>query len=292
MKTIAEKSGHDGNAPVLVAVHVTDIHLQRGWDVADRFRAALRHIRRCHPQVKLVLNTGDTAGGCPKPEQTLRRYQLWREVVAAELSGLTLRNILGNHERDWLPAAPDAPCGLAWILRHLDMPARYYSFTEGGWRFIALDGWSLDRDDLEQRVWLQRELDAVPAATPVAILCHQPIWSMCTQTIYPGDMLVGHRAMTELFVRYPNVRLTLGGHVHLHEICTYNGVTHVCGGAVCGNWWKKDHSFHETDPGYGLVEFYADGAVNYRYHSLRGITTDPVITPAGMPDDWSYLKED
>lgn len=275
-------------SPVLTAVHVTDIHLHPGWDVPQRFRAALRHIRQRHPQATLVLQTGDTVGGCPEQEQTLKRYRLWEEIVAMELAGLTVQNILGNHEMDWLPAE-DAPCGMRAMLRFLKMPNRYYSFEQAGWRFIGLDGWALDRDDQSQLDWLHGQL---AGNMPTAILCHQPIWSMATVTVYPGDMLKSYKAMVELFTRHPNVRLTLSGHVHLHDICVYNGVTHVAGGSVCGNWWKKQHSFHETDPGYGLVEFYADGTVNYRYHSLRGITTDPVITPTGMPDDWSYLKED
>ena len=82
------------------------------------------------------------------------------------------------------------------------------------------------------------------------------------------------------------------GHVHLYEVCIYNGITHVCGGSLCGNFWKKDERFHETDPGYGLVEFQADGRVNYTYHSLRGIVTDRELKSVPhLPDDWSYLHE-
>jgi len=161
--------------PVLRALHLTDIHLALAWDVPERFRAALREIRRRHPETTLMLNTGDMLGGHPEPAYNQRRRRAWQEIVGEELSGIRLRNIVGNHEFDWLPEDRDVPGGLNDLLAALDMPER----------------------------------------------------------------------------------------------------------------------FHETDPGYGLVEFYADGRVDYTFRSLRGIVTNEELESVPhLPQDWSYLEEE
>lgn len=279
--------------PVLTALHLTDIHLIPAYAIPERFRKALREIRLRHPEAAIILNTGDTLGGTGDVKRNRKRYGLWQEIVSAELGGVEVKSILGNHEFDWQPEDPAAPGGVNEVLCALEMPGRYYHFDRAGWRFAAIDGTGLDRGDAEQLSWLEELLSGTPADMPVAILCHQVIWSACAMTIYPGDVMKDHRSMMERLCRFSNVKVILVGHLHLHEICVYNGITHVCGGIVGGNFWKYDERFHETDPGYGLVKFFADGRMEYNYQSLRGIVTDMELKSVPhMPQDWSYLKED
>lgn len=69
--------------------------------------------------------------------------------------------------------------------------------------------------------------------------------------------------LQELFKQNPQVKLCLGGHLHLVERVDYAGVTCLCHGAVCGGWWNGDH--RDCDEGYGLVDLYADGSFNHQY---------------------------
>jgi Icc protein len=55
----------------------------------------------------------------------------------------------------------------------------------------------------------------------------------------------------ELFDRHPNVKPYLSGHLHSCDRVEYNGVTYLCNGAVCGNWWKGRH--HDCDEDYSVA---------------------------------------
>ena len=66
-----------------------------------------------------------------------------------------------------------------------------------------------------------------------------------------------------LFYKHPNVKLCLSGHIHLRDKVVYNNVTYICDGAVSGAWWEGNK--RETAPGYGLIDFYADGTFDEEY---------------------------
>jgi Icc protein len=70
-------------------------------------------------------------------------------------------------------------------------------------------------------------------------------------------------AIHNILREHANVKLCLSGHMHLCDRCEIDGVTYICGGAVCANWWKGvRQKVHE---GYGLVDLYDDGSFRYAY---------------------------
>ena len=70
-------------------------------------------------------------------------------------------------------------------------------------------------------------------------------------------------AMHFLLREHPNVKLCLSGHMHLCDRCEIDGITYICGGAVCANWWKGIRQ--KVQEGYGLVDLYDDGSFDYAY---------------------------
>lgn len=83
-------------------------------------------------------------------------------------------------------------------------------------------------------------------------------------TAAPGSRLhIDARRIKDLFVRHPNVRLCLSGHLHLVDRVEYLGVTYLCNGAVSGAWWKGNHQ--ECEPGYALIDLHNDGSFEHRY---------------------------
>lgn len=106
---------------LLTAIRVTDIHLYKSREVPERFRAALREIRRRHPRAGLVLNTGDTLGCCIDTAKTLRRYRPWNSMVDSELAGTPVRSALGDRKFDEMPQTPDAGRSLRDLLQALAM---------------------------------------------------------------------------------------------------------------------------------------------------------------------------
>ena len=60
-----------------------------------------------------------------------------------------------------------------------------------------------------------------------------------------------------------NVRLLLSGHIHLLDRIEYRGMTFICGGALCGNWWQG--AWQGCEPGYGIVDVWPDGRFQHQY---------------------------
>ena len=122
--------------------------------------------------------------------------------------------------------------------------------------------------------WLENELKSTPPGMPLCVLSHIPILSATLMVddigdnsnkweILGGDMHTDVNKIVSLFYKYPNVKLCLSGHIHLRDKVVYNNVTYICNGAVSGAWWEGNK--RETGPGYGLIDFYADGTFDEKY---------------------------
>jgi Icc protein len=81
--------------------------------------------------------------------------------------------------------------------------------------------------------------------------------------ISPNNMHLDAAKFKDLFVKHPNVKLCLSGHLHVRERIEYNGVTYISNGAVCASNWRGDRD--QTKPGYGIVDLYDDGTFDERY---------------------------
>jgi len=251
--------------PVLVVAQITDAHLRSEFDAPARFRAALRHLRKNYPEVSMVINTGDSVDGVKNHDDAVAKWGFWKAGIEGELRGIPVYSVLGNHDIEG--PANDPLCGKDGACRQFNMPSRYYSFDRDGWHFVMLDGNGFGGDK-EQMAWLEKELNT---KAPVAVVSHQPIFSVGAALHYPGDFIGNWKGLMALFVKYPNVKLSLSGHVHLFDKAWYNGVSYVCGGALSGYWWELKNShdgkgaYHETRPGYGIAKLYADGSSEYEY---------------------------
>jgi 3',5'-cyclic AMP phosphodiesterase CpdA len=184
----------------------------------------------------------------------------------------------------------------------LEIKRPYHSFDRGGWHFIGLDTVHALADaapdvftgrlDEGQWAWLQADLAALDPKTPVLLFSHIPIFSMVTVfnqqadkgphehvIIDRSDMLTDYHRLKELFKRHRNVRAAVAGHIHLVDRVDYLGVSYMCGGAVCGAWWKGSR-FNECEPGYSLLDLYDDGSVERRYVEYGWVPVVPPVSPA------------
>src|SRR4029450_3320583 len=119
------------------------------------------------------------------------------------------------------------------------------------------------------------DLKGVDKKTPVLIISHIPIISVAAEVTTKFDdkskefRVSGGRIhsdaarLRELFNQHANVKACLSGHLHMQERIDFAGVTYICNGAVCGNWWKGRHQ--HTDEGYALVDLYSDGTFENQY---------------------------
>ena len=274
---------------VLRVAHLTDIHVLPNMDgfqrPADGMAEAIRHAQNQKDKPELILFGGDMVMDSLKTEKEKveAQWAVWDKVYSAEVKTPS-KLCLGNHDV-WGWALRDAALesdpryGKVLAMERLGMRDRYYSFDQAGWHFIVLD--SLQRDfgnkhgytarlDDAQFAWLGRDLAATPKDTPVCVLSHIPLISVCVffdtdleatgSWVIPGAWThIDARRIKDLFHEHPNVKVCLSGHVHLVDDITYLGVRYLCNGAVSGGWWKGD--YQEFGPAYALVDFYSDGTV-------------------------------
>jgi len=129
----------------------------------------------------------------------------------------------------------------------------YYSKDLGAWHLISLDSispnnegkWYTGKIDEAQMHWLKNELASISPFKPVLIVSHIPILAACiffdgnrfenNQWNVPGRwMHEDANDLKDLFLKHPNVKIAISGHIHLLDRVEYNGVTYCCNGAVSG----------------------------------------------------------
>lgn len=270
--------------------HLTDVHVQPERGASDGLAACLRHAQAHEDPPRLILTGGDAVMDVfgADADRAKAQADLWRRAWKAECS-LPVEHCLGNHDvwgwdkQSSRTSGAEPRWGKRWALDLLGMDRPYRSFDRSGWHFVVLDSVSpaegteagyVARLDDEQFAWLEADLRATPATTPVLVLSHIPIVSVAAQMFgeqeKSGDWVIPRswvhidaRRITHLFRRHPNVKLCLSGHIHTCDEVRFAGTTYVCGGAVCGNWWEGD--IEGTDEGYGLVDLYDDGTFDVQY---------------------------
>lgn len=258
-------------------------------DSAAGMTAAIRHAQGQAEKPDILLFGGDMVMDSLKrtKDEVRAQWAVWDKVFAAEVK-LPYKICLGNHDV-WGWALHDQPAlesdphfGKGFVLEHLALKSRYYSYDQAGWHFIVLD--SIERDhgnahgytarlDDAQFAWLQQDLAATPATVPVCVLSHVPLLSVCVffdesleatgSWVIPGAWThIDARRIKALFHQHGNVKACLSGHVHLVDDVAYLGVRYLCNGAVCGNWWRGD--YQEFSPAYALIDFFDDGTVGHQ----------------------------
>jgi Icc protein len=268
--------------PVLRIAHLTDVHLKNDLGAPAKYVKCLHHVQEQSPKVDLILNGGDVVFDMNKENLSTidDQWKLTHNILKAECS-LPVKYCLGNHDIWWNENSKNHTFyGKEYSMNQLQLSKPYYSFQQGGWKFIVLDSVHLDIDQTwyigklgdEQFDWLKKELEATDQKTPVLIMSHIPILTATLMieddivnkwTMLGGDMHTDTSKIIKLIYQHPNVKLCLSGHIHMRDKVEYNNVTYICDGAVSGAWWKGNR--RETAPGYGLIDLFADGTFEERY---------------------------
>jgi len=272
-------------------VHMTDMHIQPELAADQGVIACLKHIQAMGDKPELILTGGDTV--MDSFEQSRARagllWDLWKSVVKTE-SPAPMLSALGNHDhwgwnKNKSKTKGDEPgWGKAWACENFGREKPYTSVDRGGWRLIVLDSVRMDKDDPAgyeaflddaQYEWLEEELKGA-GGRPVLLLSHVPILSVTPmdglkpnakgdREIMGGKMHTDFWKLNLLFQKYPNVKASVSGHIHLVDRCEFNGVKYFCNGAVSGAWWKGNHK--TCKPGYAVIDLFEDGTLNNEYVS-------------------------
>lgn len=271
-----------GRRRSLRIAHLTDVHVQPEKRAGEGMAAAFAHAQSHKDRPDLILTGGDmvmNAFGASR-ERTKTQWDLWQRTLQDSLT-TPIEHCIGNHDVwNWPREGGEPERGKRWAMDALNLERPYRSFERAGWKFIVLDstyprdtGYVARLDDA-QFEWLEGELAATSRTTPVLVLSHIPILAACAY--FDGDnekdgdwkvpgawMHLDARKIVKLFHRHGNVKVALSGHIHLVDRVDYLGTTYLCNGAVCGGWWGGN--YQECEPGYALVDLYADGTFESRY---------------------------
>ncbi len=271
----------NGKKPLRFAF-ISDIHVRPGEIPEAGMAKALKHIQQLKPKVNFIINGGDAIMDSldADKQKTQIQWDLFQTILKNENS-LPIYHCIGNHDIwGWFikenKPETDRLFGKVWVVETLQMKNRFYSFTKGNWHFIVLDSTQLNPAggyiaylDTEQLTWLENELASVPADKFICLVSHIPILSICAGLFFDktetnGDLKIQRNLMhtdfiklKKIFMKYPNLKVCLSGHIHLQDELNYLGVKYYCNGAICGNWWKG--AFQEFDPAYAVIELFDDG---------------------------------
>lgn len=272
------------NKPLRFAF-LSDIHIKPGAIPETGMAKALNHVQKLTPKVDFIINGGDSimdALAIDK-ENTSIQWNLFKSILQKENS-LPVYHTIGNHDvwgwfiKENRPES-DRLYGKVWVVETLQMKNRFYSYTNRNWKFIVLDSTQLNpaggyiaKIDEEQLKWLEQELAGTPANQFICIVSHIPILSICAGLFFDkteanGDLKIQRNLMhtdfiqlKKIFIKYPNIKVCLSGHIHLQDELDYLGIKYYCNGAISGNWWKG--SFQEFAPAYAVFELFDDGSSN------------------------------
>ncbi len=263
--------------------HLTDIHVKPGAIPEAGMALALNHVQDLKPGVDFIINGGDAIMDALEADKdrTAIQWKLFIDILKKENSQ-KVHHVIGNHDVwGWFIKGTrpdnDRLYGKVWAVETLSMPARYYSFDHQKWHFIILDSTQLNpaggyigKLDPEQMEWLSNDLARVKAGQYVCIVSHIPILSICAGLFFDrtetnGDLLIKRNLMhsdfiplKKLFLKYPNIKACISGHIHLQDQLEYLGIRYYCNGAVSGSWWKG--AYQEFEPAYAVMEFFDDGS--------------------------------
>ncbi|MFV8347001.1 metallophosphoesterase family protein [Flavobacterium sp. ZB4P13] len=264
----------DKRKRVLRIAHITDVHIRPEENAPNRFVKCLEEIKK--HKVDFFLNGGDTIFAADYDTITRERvnelWKVWNETTRG-INDFEIHSCLGNHDMWWAaPDKKDPMYGKDYVVKQLGIPNRYYSFDKKGWHFVILDsnngGGSLDD---EQRLWLEKDLQAIPTGTPVICMSHYPILAACTHV--DGGNHTDSKYISDLFYKHKDKKINcFSGHIHLLDNAVYNNIHYYCNGALSGFWWEagdKDSAgktyYKQTPPGYAIVDLFEDGSVDNQY---------------------------
>ena len=271
-------------------IFLTDTHIQPELDAARGCDMAFKKMRTI--KADFAIQGGDhvfDSLGVPKA-RSLSLFDLY-DKTQQDLS-VKVYHTIGNHDVFGIYTAsgmePNDPLyGKKYYEEHISK--RYYSFDRKGVHFIVLDSIGVTADrayegriDAEQTQWLDGDLKAQAAGTPIIVVSHIPVVSAiasyspvpATPPAHHGNTVANSDEVIKLF-EGRNVLAVLQGHTHVNERVEWHGVPYITSGAVCGNWWHGTRL--GAAEGFTVVSL-RGGKLSTRYETYGFKSVDPQNT--------------
>ena len=161
----AQVKNTDPSRPLRFGI-ITDIHKDVMHDADERLRVFVEQMER--EKVDFIVQLGDF---CVPKEENLGFLKVWNTFKGPRY------HVLGNHDTD---DNGQGPTTRERTMAYWKMPARFYSFDQGGIHFVVLDGNDRPADHKsgyprfvadDQLKWLRKDLATTKKST--VIFVHQ-----------------------------------------------------------------------------------------------------------------------
>jgi len=247
-------------------VFYTDVHARTEWDTPLAMAKAAHAVNA--QNADLVIAGGDLitegfesseARSAPRWDAYMRMH---RGIKADLYPAIGNHDLVGANPKDGTPASKNPR---AVFLDRMGLDRTYYSFNAVGYHFVILDSIQVTGDEYqyqgiirpEQLEWLKEDLGKVPRGTPIVLVTHIPLLSAFYSatsgaTVVPkkNRVVVNNRDVFKILENH-NVILVLQGHLHVKETIQWQDTTFICGGAICGKWWRGP--WYGTEEGFSVI---------------------------------------
>lgn len=201
-----------------------DIHQDVIHDAGRRLEIFLREARASKRD--FIVQLGDF---CRPYEKNRAFLDLWNSYPGGRY------HVLGNHENDG---------GFTWeqVMAYLGMTAPYYSFDQGGWHFVVLNGNEKNPAvkasgypryiGEEQARWIESDLKKT--AAPTVVFSHQSLED--GQGVENREAIRGILEAANREAGWGKVGACFSGHHHIDYATTIGGIHYVQVNSMSYSW--------------------------------------------------------
>jgi 3',5'-cyclic-AMP phosphodiesterase len=258
-------------------VFYTDVHARVQGETPAAMAKAAHAVNAQHAD--LVIAGGDliTDGFTSSPARSAPRWDAYmgmhHSITADLYPAIGNHDLVGADPKDGtLPSVNPR----AVYLDRMGLDRTYYSYDAVGYHFVILDAIQVTGDRYqyrgivgpEQLAWFREDLGKIPRGTPIVLVTHIPLLSAFhsatsgAATVPKKNQVVVNNCDVLGIFKNHNVILVLQGHLHVKETIRWQNTTFLCGGAICGNWWRGPR--YGTQEGFSVIKLTGDH-MDYQY---------------------------
>lgn len=243
---------------------IADVHKDVMHDADQRLAAFVE--RATEAKVDFIIQMGDF---CVPKAENQGFMDIWRRWKGPNY------HVIGNHDTD-------GGYSREQTVAYYDMPSRYYSFEEGDFHFVVLDGNDRPADHVsgypcyinaEQQAWLKEDLSAT--TRPTLVMVHQSLERPEDGGVQNGEAIRRILEEANQEAGFQKVLACFSGHHHRDYLRHIQGIAYSQINSASYYWVGGDYQHvrysKEVDAAHPWIKY----TVPYRDSLFAIVSLDP-----------------